>query len=199
MRFSPFSPFPFFFILPHTRSFNFFPQEPFPHHHSILQNIYPWNSDQQSCLQDEASIAINLLTRVSGIGPAKARDLYDEGIRDLDQLRKHAFRNELYTNSARFKLNHHQLIGLKHFEDFERRIPRDEITEILAKLEKCVGEFDKEYKLTVCGSYRQGVLYKVCTRRYRLNSWFNVIKLLQAMISKSAVLPTFFLSPSYRQ
>lgn len=25
------------------------------------------------------------------------------------------------------------MIGLKHFEDFERRIPRDEITEILAK------------------------------------------------------------------
>jgi len=95
--------------------------------------------------QDEASVAINLLTRVSGIGPAKAKDLYDEGVKDLDELRQHAT-----------KLNHHQQIGLKHFEDFELRIPRTEISEILIELEKCLSELDQGYKLTVCGSYRRG-------------------------------------------
>ena len=72
------------------------------------------------------------------LGPAKAKDLYDDGIKDLDELRQHAT-----------KLNHHQQIGLKHFEDFELRIPRTEISEILAELEKCLSELDKECMLAV--------------------------------------------------
>lgn len=46
---------------------------------------------------------INLFTRVSGIGPAKARELAELGIKSLEELRKH-----------KDKLNHHQLIGLRY-------------------------------------------------------------------------------------
>nr|CAD29091.1 chimeric DNA-directed DNA polymerase bf4-18 [synthetic construct] len=63
--------------------------------------------------QDDTSSSINFLTRVTGIGPSAARKLVDEGIKTLEDLRK----NE-------DKLNHHQRIGLKYFEDFEKRIPR---------------------------------------------------------------------------
>nr|CAD29142.1 chimeric DNA-directed DNA polymerase bf2-7 [synthetic construct] len=61
--------------------------------------------------QDDTSSSINFLTRVTGIGPSAARKLVDEGIKTLEDLRK----NE-------DKLNHHQRIGLKYFEDFEKRI-----------------------------------------------------------------------------
>nr|CAD29089.1 chimeric DNA-directed DNA polymerase bf4-16 [synthetic construct] len=64
--------------------------------------------------QDDTSSSINFLTRVTGIGPSAARKLVDEGIKTLEDLRK----NE-------DKLNHHQRIGLKYFEDFEKRIPRE--------------------------------------------------------------------------
>lgn len=42
------------------------------------------------------------LIRVSGIGPAKARDLVKAGITSIDDLKKN-----------QDKLTHHQLIGLK--------------------------------------------------------------------------------------
>lgn len=42
------------------------------------------------------------LTKVSGIGPAKAKELVDAGIKTIDDLR-----------GNKEKLNHHQLIGLK--------------------------------------------------------------------------------------
>ncbi len=35
---------------------------------------------------DESAVAINLLTRVVGIGPAKAKELYDAGIRTIEDL-----------------------------------------------------------------------------------------------------------------
>ena len=53
--------------------------------------------------KNESNVAINLLTRVSGIGPAKAKELVDKGIKTLEDLKKH-----------QDKLNHHQKIGLKY-------------------------------------------------------------------------------------
>lgn len=51
---------------------------------------------------DDTSTAISTLTRVTGIGPAKAKELVDQGIKTIDDLR-----------SNKSKLTHHQLIGLQ--------------------------------------------------------------------------------------
>ncbi|XP_036383016.1 DNA polymerase beta [Megalops cyprinoides] len=94
---------------------------------------------------DDTSSSINFLTRVTGIGPAAARKFVEEGVKTLEDLKK-----------VEHKLNHHQQIGLKYFEDFEKRIPRAEMEKmeklILAELE----ELDPEYIGTICGSYRRG-------------------------------------------
>lgn len=94
---------------------------------------------------DDTNVAINLLTRVSGIGPAKARDLVEQGITSIEDLKKH-----------QDKLNHHQQIGLKYFEEFEKRIPRDEIEKIEEQLKNHITSLDSEYVVTICGSYRRG-------------------------------------------
>ena len=65
------------------------------------------------------------MTRVAGIGPAKARELFDAGIISVEELKKN-----------QDSLTPYQKIGLKHFEDFELRIPRDEIGEIEIKAKK---------------------------------------------------------------
>uniref|UniRef100_A0A3Q3K8N6 DNA polymerase n=1 Tax=Monopterus albus TaxID=43700 RepID=A0A3Q3K8N6_MONAL len=75
---------------------------------------------------DDTSSSINLLTRVTGIGYVI---LYIE-----------------------HKLNHHQQIGLKYFEEFEKRIPRAEMEKMEVELKK----IDPEYIGTICGSYRRG-------------------------------------------
>lgn len=51
-------------------------------------------------LKDDKTIAMNELTKVSGIGPKFAKQLYALGVKTIDDLRK---RTDL--------LNHHQLIG----------------------------------------------------------------------------------------
>ncbi|XP_044861238.1 DNA polymerase beta isoform X1 [Mauremys mutica] len=95
--------------------------------------------------QDDTSSSINFLTRVTGIGPSAARKFVDEGIKTLEDLKK----NE-------HKLNHHQRIGLKYFEDFEKRIPREEMLQMQEIVLKEVKKLDPEYIATVCGSFRRG-------------------------------------------
>uniref|UniRef100_A0A4W3IS85 DNA polymerase n=1 Tax=Callorhinchus milii TaxID=7868 RepID=A0A4W3IS85_CALMI len=97
--------------------------------------------------QDDVSSSINFLTRVTGIGPAAARKLVDEGVKNLEDLRN----NE-------DKLNYHQRIGLKYFEDFEKRIPRNEMLKMQDLVLEEVKKLDPEYISTVCGSFRRGAL-----------------------------------------
>lgn len=52
--------------------------------------------------EDDTTQAVNQLTRVSGIGPAKAQELLKMGIKTIEVLKNN-----------KDKLNHHQLIGLK--------------------------------------------------------------------------------------
>ncbi|KAI1230021.1 hypothetical protein IHE44_0010405 [Lamprotornis superbus] len=95
--------------------------------------------------QDDTSASINLLTRVTGIGPAAARKFVEEGIKTLEDLRK-----------IEHKLTHHQRIGLKYFEDFEKRIPREEMLQMQEIVLKEVKKLDPNYIATVCGSFRRG-------------------------------------------
>ncbi|XP_072490739.1 DNA polymerase beta [Notamacropus eugenii] len=95
--------------------------------------------------EDDTSSSINFLTRVSGIGPSAARKLVDEGIKTLEDLRK----NE-------HKLNHHQRIGLRYFEDFEKRIPREEMLQMQDIVLNEIKKVDPKYIATVCGSFRRG-------------------------------------------
>ncbi|XP_065063310.1 DNA polymerase beta-like [Rhopilema esculentum] len=88
-----------------------------------------------------ASVAINELTQVSGIGPSAAKKLVDDGINSIDDLKKNIE-----------KLNHHQKIGLKHFEDFKARIPRSEMNFHKEFILKKISEHDKDFEACICGS-----------------------------------------------
>ncbi|KAK6306241.1 DNA polymerase beta-like [Coregonus clupeaformis] len=94
---------------------------------------------------DDTSSSINFLTRVTGIGPAAARKFFDEGVKTLEDLKK-----------IEHKLNHHQQIGLKYFEEFEKRIPRAEMTKMETFILQELELLDTEYIGTICGSYRRG-------------------------------------------
>ncbi|XP_065219218.1 DNA polymerase beta-like [Planococcus citri] len=95
--------------------------------------------------QDDTPKIIEELTRVSGIGPAKAKELIEEKITSIDLLRQNTD-----------KLTHHQIIGLKYLDDFEQKIPRSEIVEIEKKLREEISKLDDKYRVTICGSYRRG-------------------------------------------
>ncbi|EDV26116.1 uncharacterized protein TRIADDRAFT_50243 [Trichoplax adhaerens] len=94
---------------------------------------------------DDTTVAINELTRVTGIGPAAARKFFDKGIKSIEDLRK-----------QQILLNHHQQIGLRYVDDFEKRIPRKMVTEFEAIIKKNIHSVDTAYTVEVCGSYRRG-------------------------------------------
>ncbi|KAF6023413.1 POLB [Bugula neritina] len=94
---------------------------------------------------DDTSVAINELTKVNGIGPAAAQKLVKEGIMSVEDLKKNLD-----------KLTHSQQVGVKHFEDFEKRIPREEMLELQKVAFDAIAEVDKLYTATVCGSFRRG-------------------------------------------
>ena len=54
------------------------------------------------------------------------------------------------------KLNHHQLIGIKYFDDISKKIPRDEIIIIEKILKKVILDMSKDFIVNICGSYRRG-------------------------------------------
>uniref|UniRef100_A0A8C8FWN0 DNA polymerase n=1 Tax=Oncorhynchus tshawytscha TaxID=74940 RepID=A0A8C8FWN0_ONCTS len=78
---------------------------------------------------DDTSSSINFLTRVTGIGPAAARKFFDEGVKTLEGL---------------------------YFEEFEKRIPRTEMTKMETLILQELELVDTEYIGTICGSYRRG-------------------------------------------
>ena len=92
---------------------------------------------------------VYLFPKIYGIGPKKAKQLVAEGISTLDELRER--QNEL--------LNTNQKLGLKYFEDIEKRIPRAEINEysdiladVFSKLKHTGSRFE------IVGSYRRGAM-----------------------------------------
>jgi NAD-dependent DNA ligase len=89
---------------------------------------------------------MNILADVYGIGPKKAKELVDNGIKTIEQLRE----NQQMLNDV-------QKVGLKYYEDILKRIPRSEIQEY----EQI---FDRDFKkvatahshFEIVGSYRRG-------------------------------------------
>ncbi len=85
-----------------------------------------------------------------GIGPAKARELVEAGIRSIDDLRA-AVRE---TPSL---LNDNQKIGLKYYDDLLLRIPRKEMVAHNKLLRKNLpSDKDGKIKAKVVGSFRRG-------------------------------------------
>ncbi|KYR02415.1 DNA polymerase beta [Tieghemostelium lacteum] len=101
----------------------------------------------QTQKEDKYLTSLNDLTRVHGIGPQLAKKFITEddvhSVKDLQKVKD--------------KLNHSQLVGLKYLDDFEKRVPRDEIEEIEVVVAKILQSIDRNIISQVCGSYRRGL------------------------------------------
>lgn len=90
------------------------------------------------------------LTKVFGIGPKKAKDLISKGILDIYDLKRSDKKGQV-------KLTTSQKVGLKYYEDLQKRIPRKESENIKELIQK---EFKKLYgqsaSAELAGSYYMG-------------------------------------------
>jgi DNA polymerase beta len=94
--------------------------------------------------------ALALFGSIYGIGPVKARELVDMGLRTLTDLRV-----ELHLSHD--LLHEKQKAGLFYYEDLVERIPREEMWEHELLLQGVVTQVVGEgVSLTIVGSYRRG-------------------------------------------
>ena len=100
-------------------------------------------------LEREKTNPINILADVYGIGPKKAQELVNVGIKTINDLRVR--QDEL--------LNDIQKVGLKYYEEIQERIPRSEIEEydnMFNEVFKSVSKGSPDAKFEIVGSYRRG-------------------------------------------
>ena len=85
------------------------------------------------------------LLKVYGIGPSKVNELINKhNIKSIDDLRQHT---EL--------LNDKQLIGLKYYEDFLLRIPREEMDSHYKYITDILKFVSTKFEIQIVGSYRR--------------------------------------------
>jgi hypothetical protein len=90
------------------------------------------------------------LSRIWGVGEKTALKLVKKGYRSIDDLRKQI-------GKPKFPLNAQQMVGLRHYEDFLLKVPRDEVEELHNIVHQhCLQLFSSSCHSEVCGSYRRG-------------------------------------------
>ena len=93
---------------------------------------------------DPKQEAINLFAGVWGAGPTTAEAWMSQGLKTLEDLKNHG------------KLTRQQEIGLKYYEEFLERMPREEAGQIEEVVKNAALEINPGLEAFACGSYRRG-------------------------------------------
>ena len=101
----------------------------------------------KSTSQTDEEAVLRTFKNIWGVGPVKARQLYDAGFRTLKQLRKNP---HLLTSN--------QKIGLKYYHDLLKPIPRQYIDVFKEAIRAVLGSaFGRgSFRMEIAGSYRRG-------------------------------------------
>ncbi|XP_040848210.1 DNA polymerase lambda [Ochotona curzoniae] len=87
---------------------------------------------------------LELFSNIWGAGSKTAQMWYQQGFRSLEDIRSQA------------SLTAQQAIGLKHYDDFLERMPREEAAEIEQTVREAAQAFNPGLLCVACGSYRRG-------------------------------------------
>ena len=139
------------------------------------------NTGKIVMLDNERKDPINILTKVYGIGPKKAKEFVDKGITSIEDLKENT---ELLNNAMK--------IGLTHYEDIEKRIPRDEIdvyNEVFDSVFSKVTPPNSSFEIV--GSYRRnaktsGDIDLIITNKDNDHNAF--IKFIDALIEEKIII-----------
>lgn len=93
---------------------------------------------------DPKQEALNLFAGVWGAGPTTAEAWISQGLKTLEDLKNHG------------KLTRQQEIGLKYYDEFLERMPREEASKIEEVVKKAALHINPGLEAFACGSYRRG-------------------------------------------
>jgi len=115
----------------------------------IIEIIQTGHLQRADVIREDTGVnAREELLKVYGIGPAKANELVEMGIKTIDALK-----NAVKANPE--LLHDKQKIGLLYVDDINLRIPRDEMLKHEKRIQKMVTETDPRFHMQVVGSYRR--------------------------------------------
>ncbi|XP_030425652.1 DNA polymerase lambda isoform X2 [Gopherus evgoodei] len=92
----------------------------------------------------ESVAVLEIFSNIWGAGVMRAQFWYQQGFRTLDDIRTKA------------PLTRQQAVGLKHYEDFLERMPREEAAEIEQTVREAAWALNPGLVCVACGSYRRG-------------------------------------------
>lgn len=94
--------------------------------------------------KDPRDQTLELFMGIYGVGAQTAASWFSQGHRTLKDIRR------------KVNLTPCQLVGLDHYDDFQRRIPRDEVAQHASMVRKALRAADEGLQLIVGGSFRRG-------------------------------------------
>lgn len=103
-------------------------------------------ADVDELESDEQLEVLRLFYDIWGVGATTAREFYGKGWRDLDDV------VELGWGS----LSRVQQIGVKHYEEFQEKIPRAEVEAIGNTILENANKIHPGFQMTIVGGYRRG-------------------------------------------
>ena len=98
----------------------------------------------QSTTTDPNDRLLQLFMGIYGVGYPLASKWIAQGYRTLDELK------------SKPELTNNQRIGIEHYDDFLRRIPRNEVVEHAGIVEQALKTADPGFQMIIGGSYRRG-------------------------------------------
>lgn len=84
----------------------------------------------------------------TGVGPAKAKEWYDAGMRTLEHVKE--------SKEFGITLTAAQELGLKYYKDINERIPRAEVARHFQKIHRAALSIDHYLIVECMGSFRRG-------------------------------------------
>jgi DNA polymerase IV len=91
---------------------------------------------------------LNLFYEIWGVGEVIASNFYGKGWRHLDDVVEHGWNT----------LSRVQQIGVKYYDEFQTKIPRDEVTQIGAAILVAANKLHPGFKMEIVGGYSRGKL-----------------------------------------
>lgn len=99
----------------------------------------------ENALLEPTDQALKIFLGIYGVGWQQAQAWARQGFRTLDDLKK-----------SDVQLTENQRIGVDHYDDFQKRIPREEVTKLATVVIQALRNIDKNFKVIIGGSYRRG-------------------------------------------
>ena len=94
---------------------------------------------------------LNIFKNITGVGDVKAFEWANLGYSSINDIL-------VAIRDGKLEVTHHIKIGLKYYDEFQKRIPQSEVKQIENIFQNILLKFNNKLSFHICGSYRRGCI-----------------------------------------